>query len=400
MKKWIGLLFALAVLPCLAVAQPSISGVTGNFDHGDTIIITGSGFGTKDPAEPWLWENFDDGVDGAKVDFDDPVVGSWTHISYGGPTVGYNVYYLDDDPYSGNMAAVETVNVGATFSERGLQTNWVTGDAGGAARYGFASFKFKAIYSNGGYDVGGPSGTHGALKLLRMMSHKNYSNCDNVHPYGLPNVYYAELGEAASWRAATNIPSMRGQQISAHAATVEHMGEWLGVSLWVDCGTPYNADGAAGSEFCGDVTNTGTIQMQYDESPFTNCDPQPEGVRNALFCPSMSLHDNSWIRVHWDDCYADSTQARVVIVDGNTIGSGTAHNMQLPILWADDSISVIVNTGRFEEESDAWLYVFDRDGDISNAYQFEVGGSGVQAPDDPPELAAPCDSVRAWSAGG
>jgi len=42
-------------------AAPSISGTSGQVRHGDTVVISGSGFLDKSPAKPLLWADFENG---------------------------------------------------------------------------------------------------------------------------------------------------------------------------------------------------------------------------------------------------------------------------------------------------------------------------------------------------
>ena len=42
-----------------AQSQPSINSVTGTLNHGQSVIISGSSFGTKTHAAPSLWDTVD-----------------------------------------------------------------------------------------------------------------------------------------------------------------------------------------------------------------------------------------------------------------------------------------------------------------------------------------------------
>ena len=43
-------------LSAIAYATPVITSVTGSVTQGGTITISGTGFGVKSPAKPYLWE--------------------------------------------------------------------------------------------------------------------------------------------------------------------------------------------------------------------------------------------------------------------------------------------------------------------------------------------------------
>ncbi len=56
-------LVALCMLSAKAAATPVVTGAstTGGLVNGATLTITGSGFGTKTPAAPYLWADFGEG---------------------------------------------------------------------------------------------------------------------------------------------------------------------------------------------------------------------------------------------------------------------------------------------------------------------------------------------------
>ena len=59
---------AAGILLCgvapLALGAPAISGVSGTLSSGQTVTISGSGFGTKPQAAPLLWDDFEQGTAG------------------------------------------------------------------------------------------------------------------------------------------------------------------------------------------------------------------------------------------------------------------------------------------------------------------------------------------------
>src|SRR5664279_3192345 len=71
------LIITLLILPHGAHAGPVVSTVSGTLTHGQTVTVTGSGFGTKSPVAPLLW---------------DPIDGMYSGISQGAtvPTGGSN----------------------------------------------------------------------------------------------------------------------------------------------------------------------------------------------------------------------------------------------------------------------------------------------------------------------
>jgi hypothetical protein len=74
MKKWLFILFSL--IPSIALATPSITSVSGAVADGNTITVTGSGFGKNGP-KIILFDDFGRGSAG-EVFSSNATVGTWT----------------------------------------------------------------------------------------------------------------------------------------------------------------------------------------------------------------------------------------------------------------------------------------------------------------------------------
>ena len=56
MKMALSTIMAISVLPLSVYAAPAVSSISGTVTHGATVTIAGSGFGTKTPVAPNLWD--------------------------------------------------------------------------------------------------------------------------------------------------------------------------------------------------------------------------------------------------------------------------------------------------------------------------------------------------------
>src|SRR4051794_17916707 len=72
----LALIFAPPVVG--ASSAPSIGAVAGVLQHGASVTISGTGFGTKTPAAPLKYDDFDRGINGT-------VLTGWS-LSIGGPS--------------------------------------------------------------------------------------------------------------------------------------------------------------------------------------------------------------------------------------------------------------------------------------------------------------------------
>lgn len=68
----------LTVMCCgTATAEPQVQSVSASFVHKRTVVIRGSGFGSKTPAAPLMWDD----CDGKAVDNDSAVTESgWVDV--------------------------------------------------------------------------------------------------------------------------------------------------------------------------------------------------------------------------------------------------------------------------------------------------------------------------------
>jgi len=74
--KRIVLTLLMLGLASISDAQPTVTNVTPTAVHGQTITITGTGFGTKTQAAPLKFDNFEGGTLGANI------ANGWALVSY------------------------------------------------------------------------------------------------------------------------------------------------------------------------------------------------------------------------------------------------------------------------------------------------------------------------------
>ncbi len=88
----------------------------------------------------------------------------------------------------------------------------------------------------------------------------------------------------------------------------------------------------------------------------------------------------------FDDFYIQvGTRARVELCDSQDWNNRTTCDIQVPDSWSDSEITIKSNPGGFPEGSTAYLFVVDKDGNVSNGYPVTIGGGGTPA-DNPPSV--------------
>lgn len=76
-------------------ATPTISSVSGSFEHGSSIHIEGSNFGLKNPVNPIKIDYFEEGINEANLD---DFQSEWVRYST------YSAKYSSDFSHSGDLS--------------------------------------------------------------------------------------------------------------------------------------------------------------------------------------------------------------------------------------------------------------------------------------------------------
>lgn len=354
--KWF-LVLAL-MIAASSVGGQTITGMSGTLDHGETVTISGSGFGSKSPAAPYLWDNFDSGTAGTKVTT--PLFGA-----YADGTDARENYYTSSTSWSGGQAMTWSSASDPT-GHPGFHIRW----SGTAGRYGFVSFKWKATSSEGS--------TYSAIhiKLIRLQSQSvNYTS-------GVPNWDVGmDRGSTTFTGVANHGPPDPSHDfyIGSAGSGSYSIGGWNDSFLAMDVGTTGSANADLLGAMNGSHYSATNKQILYPAYTV-------QGLRGALALAYVDEQGYD-VTVTLDDVYADNTLARVVLADEPVWTSTTERAMQIPSAWSSSSISFTVNTGPFVSASTKYLYVFDSNGNMSGSYAVVIGeaGGGIE----PPALTAP-----------
>jgi hypothetical protein len=95
-------------------------------------------------------------------------------------------------------------------------------------------------------------------------------------------------------------------------------------------------------------------------------------VRGAYLAGQFS-HAGHDADLYLDDLYIDHSLARVVVM----AEAGGPAEMQIPIAWNDDTITIMANPGHHPGGTDLLLVVHDAENRASNGFQITVeSGSG------------------------
>lgn len=344
-KIWLAL-FWWVLITSTCCAAPEVTGVTGTISAGESITISGSGFGAKSTAAPIAWYNFDACTTGQNV----LTSCAWEDLGTDGTVVS-----VATDRYYG--AAGKSSKVAYTGGEQFPEIgNYVT-----ATDQIYVSFNFYYSFSSCGFMV---------FKWTRGGYGTPYS--------GVPRFYDTVF---TTGDCATQETYDRGFVTSAGTTwdpnqsgtpqpLLQNPGAWRRQEYYYKLGTAGSSNGALQS-WTNQTTNlnmTGVTrtagesgrQIEWVMSPFDG-----NGSESAV---TMAF----WV----DNYYLDDTLARVEICNANTKAGSSHCEIQIPSAWSASSATITVNRGSFGASDSAYLYVIDSTGSANSSGYAVTFGSG------------------------
>jgi len=367
-----------------AAAQPSVASVTGNVAHGDTITVSGTGFGGKTPAAPLWWDD----CEGATTD--DSSILTTAPISH-------VVSYLA----SGDQNYTEiapTTGESATESPK-YRTSWH-----GVAQPHDNSTTYLTCGHIGGSDVGERcyvvvSPRTNVTKLFvfwRLQLHPEWNDVPAARTAnykelwiedGSPPSYDVKSNDVAYYSEGDNWPWNT-------SITEGNMGGLMGYNLEIY----HNATGNwVQREMIFDVDNDYHSYSSLDGNTAarhscSSCNTSETG-KAVISIGSYGVYDNGTphrtdarMRRYFDDIYVDTTLSRIMLCNNATYNSATICEPQIPSAWGDGSITCRVNLGKLPATGVAYLFVFDSNNDRNPVgYLIEIGAENTDNPPSAPK---------------
>lgn len=328
----------LTVLASTALGEPTISSVSGALSNGGTIIIKGSGFGSKNPAPPLIWADFE--------------LGTINPTLLGLKTIWDKMTALE---VTSNSQADHS-----KFSVRGTPKSSSLGKQNPAFSVG--SLKAEAIY----------------VFLRRKYDHVNWWNT---------------MAEGSNYKFMRLWPSSETYP-NQYVVIMDSTHRLANHNELVGC----NSNDGSATKTDGKVEppalnwNTEEYEFRHSTSPAGNgifriwvnsilhlnrtdavtrdvgsgpCAGATWGqVRIENFYSNFAPPENAY--VYMDDIYVDNTWSRVMIGNSNKFDTSTKREIQIPQLWSDNSITITVNQGTLGSFSNVYLYVIDRNGVVNS----------------------------------
>ena len=360
-------LIILLLLPCAALAVPSISGVSGNIDHDQTgVTISGSDFGSKSTAAPTRWETFDDYGNNGDTFADLYAAGGWwrTDRDTSNDQVTLSSQYQRTG--EGLAARIYMYRPGGYYAN--IHKNGIF-----PANRALVSFWVR--YDRGTPDV--VSLGEGQIKLWRI----NHSTNANIGPW-----FYYRNNPWAGWTVhPDDTPSgINNTDVNYYGNEIPSDGTWSHIQVEFDQGTADTADGHIKVWINGNLRINDTSAALY----YSNLEAAGRSYRSVRFGEYVGNTATLEATEYFDDIYLDTSWARVELGDRPDYGNCTHREMQVPTSWAADEIEVTINAGTFGSGQQAYLFVVDSDGAASDGYAVTMGSVQDDSPAAPSNLIA------------
>jgi len=352
-------ILAILVIAAPVEAAPAVGGMNGVMDHGATVTIIGSGFGSKAQAAPLVWDN------GSGDKILNIWSGAWPNL-----LPGYNTGY-----YS-SMRGIDLPHAHATRYIAGAHA----ANTGAYSGYNVTVFKavsfvsFPAYVYASWYQRSDDNWVFGQDNNYKVFDYsegkepytawKNWPIC-----YGPPHP--GSTKDGAQWTiepgAPIKNPDLKGHNSWWASAVNPMAGKWSKVEIAFK--VTDQADGYV------DVWENGRKVISY-VGPTDNYAGTQRTIGIGGFARMKS--PNNWR--YFDDIYVDTSLARVVLADKPVLSQATIIENQIPTAWSDRSITATVNLGRFNQGQAAYLIVVDDSGTPSaSGLQVTAGSRGSTA---------------------
>ena len=312
-----------------ASAAPNITGVSGTLSTGSQFTITGSGFGTKAQAAPYLWDNFESGTVGTRI------YGHNGWQQYDGDceanTSTWGSLYTNAVVYSGNQSSVRR-----TTQEEDFCANYLD-------NLGFNQIYVSMYFNPTPYTT---LGTFGVYKLIRINSGAVY--------HGLPDFIQQLTAPLDDYRIYEQIGRTGSDWTLYERLTPPPTwGQWNRMEVYYKHSNPAGTNNGAAVSLANYVPISNTTAIVTRPSGST-------ATIDTLLLPTMhSTVGSTRYNFYVDDVYIDTTPQRVEVCNTSTWAARTHCEPQIPMAWSDSSITVSTNLPHFTNGSTVYVYVID-----------------------------------------
>lgn len=389
MRRFVAIFLSIWIATCnLAHAAPSVTSVSANgaLLPGVQLTVTGTGFTTKTVAAPLKFDNFEGGTVGNDV-------GNGWSLSNGGAGATVNAKYTNTPVRTNSTRSVKH-----SFADNGISCSPDDGcqyscNIGLTGLPSPPEFYFDFWY----YYAPDPAVQSSNVKVIRLQS-DTALNTPNLYL----NIYCSANSDelrvtsddvtfSGSGRVARTFDDCSGNDPGGgdcdgnppHRSVNYWQNNWVHVQLHLKMSSNDTGNGTV-QLWLAKVGDTATLEpnssdweMRDAADGITSWDRFWIGnfMKHATDGPCASSHGANHFS-YTDDVYADTTMAHVEIGDNATYANCTEREIQVPSAWSTTSITIpSANRGAFGTLENKYLFVVDRDGNVSPGVQLTSGAA-------------------------
>ena len=372
-------------LSAIAYATPVITSVTGSVTQGGTITITGSGFGVKSPAKPYLWAPMNGNMNPSSLG----VIQSWASSAQ-------LTYQANCGPASGTGCAAGTPSNGSTANEWTAAIYSPSASGNGSSdwnSYSAATYVYRKSKRNFAYVNNGSTN----VKLIRMWG--TSSSQFLVYPDFYWSVFNGRIGVEQVPQNSTNDYTMPTATVLSAMGPVN---SWYSEEYEIRSNSgPTAADGDFRIAINGGSDLVQFPNYQWENNTITlktASGSGGDGTMKVLY-PVHFVYENggNWLpaatgsQYFAADVYADTTWARVMVGNSPTFSATSDREIQIPVSWSNGTITAQVNINAFPAGQKMYLFVVDGTEAASPGYLITAGSTGTTS--TPPTTPDPPSNV-------
>lgn len=331
-----------------------ISSVSGSISHGSTIVISGSGFGSKTRGTPLLWGGFEGGVVGASAEGCGPTISAGALASYTAwEKSGDNSLLVN----SSSPLVNTTKHARVTFSSSSVWYTFVS------IPYAFSTAGQK-IYISFNYRYNFTSSYPRQCKALI------WYDSDSVDKMYMSTAF--DTYESGGWRMHVTQSGETWLGVTGPEIT----NEWVRLENYIIQSDVSVANGFWESAIIrnGEINgNTRTSTLRTESISW---------VQLALGGAYYSMGGSNPGTVDINNIYIDDTPQRVEIGNSPIWDSCTYREILIPSAWSDTSITASFRQGVFANGATVYLFVVGSDNTRSSGKAITIGGTSVDITPD------------------
>ena len=374
---------AVGTLSSMAYATPVVTSVTGSVTQGGTLTISGSGFGVKSPAKPYLWAPMNGNTNPSTLG----VVQSWASITQ-------LTYQANCGPAAGTGCAAGTPANGTSPNEwaAAIYSPSYSGSGNDWNSYGQQTYVYRKSKRNFTYTNNGATN----VKLIRMWG----TSASQFLTY--PDFYWSVFNGRIGVEQVPQNSSNDYTMIPATVAVAEGpVNQWYSEEYEIKSNSgPTTADGDFRIAINGGADLVSFPNSQWEQNTITlkvASGAGGDGTMKVLY-PVHFLFENggNWVpaasgsQYFAADVYADTTWARVMIGNSPVFSASSDREIQIPATWSDGNIQVNVNINSFPAGQKMYLFVVDSSETASVGFPITAGtvsSAPTPVPDPPSNVA-------------